>query len=728
MPWQPTLDAYDPSQVGSGVLPPPGGDPKLIASYVDQLILESTQDEQRLAWEIEAEQGINLYLGNHWEEAKQNDGWIRVVLNRIQNCIIAVMAVQAADPPRITFSPRETGEPPQVFLNLKHPVGQRLAAELAQVSMGSDTPFDPNEPLPDAIATAIRQDVQSGQLINQQAQATGQSVPAGVVPADAIIEINEQTIADAIQTIFDGIWEAAGLQLIYAENVLNKNVLGFQPTLYEFDDLITKLPIVTNVHPVHVFLDPIKSHIRQCQYAIYDQPLGAAEAKALYPQFSAKIDEAAATGPLRYPGTRPYYPGYRYTQPFYRPMVVVRNCWLRNQQYPLSPQEAVASGRLVQGQLPTGNTISAPDMATGEIQQLQETRDALLHPATGEEVTPTIADPTTGNPRPNPAWPVAYKIRQIRIVLDEVVEDKACECPDIPLPCNINVPRPLSPYGQGEPARLKGIQTAINRLLSSAITNQAYTALPPEWIDKAIADRLSDATQREMRTRPGQRIQIPHDLLQSVGADIRKLFGTIDPPQLPADFWKLLNLLLQLIDKEGNLADVLQGNASAGWSGNAIESLQNAASQILRAKSMMTEYWLKDLAKLIIWDARFRLTPEDWGTWCRKYPPQAIAAIYNRFRPAECVVSISIASGSGAAKNQETQNLIAARNSGVPIAPQELMERLNLDPDVQMQKSAEWARATAAMQPAAMPPPGAAPMVPGRPVPPAPPVANNAAP
>jgi hypothetical protein len=113
---------------------------------------------------------------------------------------------------------------------------------------------------------------------------------------------------------------------------------------------------------------------------------------------------------------------------------------------------------------------------------------------------------------------------------------------------------------------------------------------------------------------------------------------------------------------------------------------------------MMTEYWLKDLTKLILYDICYRLGPADWAKWCRKYPPQALAALHRRSNPLETEISVSISSGSGAAKQSQTNSRMQARAAGVPISNQTILEEFGLDPDVEMQRNAEWARDMAQQQ------------------------------
>jgi hypothetical protein len=756
-------------------IPPPGPEnAAAIAEFVDGLAIESTNDERRVIWLQEAERGLNLYLGNHFDggatfgqasqvtppgatplpEAQSAEGRVKIVLNRIQNCIISLVAIQAGDPPKVTFTPRETGEQPLVFVNTENPQGTQLAEDLAGSGLvvpdpmtGEPRPWDQTEPLPDASAQMIQQQIQSDELLAAQLAAMGQPPPDGMLTKDAIVEVTDQTASQALQTIFDADWESADGNYIFCENILNKNVLGFQPTLYEYDDA-EKRHILTNVHPKHVYVDPLNTDSSRWQYAIYDQPISADEAKCRWPQLADLIEANKAQGALQWPGSTRQDLASMYQNYFRRDMVVVRTAWLRYQPFPMTPEEAAAAGKIQTREVPDetqiqtapnaggtdaggsadsvrpvspngddrGGDAAPTDAAAGTAVQglsaapggggsdvavpeggqaalsvgdnaddlgaapVQPTRQAHFLPDTGAEVAPG-----------GPGWPVRYGIRQVTVVLQTTVDDRECELGDnLPLPANRNVPIPFSPYGQGEPKRLEGLQLAINSVLSDVVTHQRYNAYPPEFVPASVADRM-DGVLRKIRSQPGKRYIIPDSLLTQF-QDIKKIVMTLDVPALPTDVWKLLDLLIQLIDKEGNQSDVMQGNAAAGWSGETVQALQNAASQIIRGKSMFTEFYLKRVARLFVHTITTRYTPADLRRYLTKYPVQAIEAFHGKFKSLDVDVSVSIASGSGASKQSETNNLIAARQNGVPISDPTIMERLNIDPDAEQQKQMDWAR------------------------------------
>lgn len=753
------------------LLPAPGTDPTGIALFCDSLVRENANDQRRLVFQTEAQRAFELYLGDHWRintgDADGNGyngggdgdpigsvegarvGWwqdqnalgaVRYVLNRIQNCIISMMAIQAGDPPKVVFIARETGDPPVYYLNTNTPEGQQFAAMQfqADAAQGIPEPFDPTKPLPDKIAKPLLAQVQQADMLRQQAMVMGQPEPQGLMPEDLVIEVDHTSAIEARQAVFDGLWEDGNCQFHFSENVLNKNIFGVQPTTYEWDEQ-TKLPILTNVNPLQLFMDPIRSVGPRNTYTVYDEPISKDEALAQYPKFAKDIEDSTyfKVGTLAWPGSRSYVPGYRYTQVFYRAMGVIRHVWMRNQPYPMSPDEAMSAGHISLQNIPDQEAINAqqvqpsqpapaePNPAGAEAAEPQEstegvdqdgvragaggtgsgsggeaipanpppvpTRQAFIHNQSGQELTPGAA-----------GWPVRYGIRQIKIIGSSVVSDMECPFGDIPVAVNINLPIPFCPWGQGEPKRLEGVQMAINGLLSIGINQSAFNAYPPE----VVAEQMMTAMAKDvaqMHSKPNQRYTVPQSVLETVQYDIKKLFNVIETPNLPSDFWKLLELLLKLIDQEGNQADVMQGEASAGWSGEVVKSLQTASSQVIRAKSMHTEFYIKAVVKLMTYSMCHNMTWQDWGRYCKKFPPAVLKAIYELNCKMEyegaCDISVSVQSGSGAAKAGKTQNLQAAAKSGAQVSPQTILESLELDPDQELQQTVQWQQKLAQLAP-----------------------------
>jgi hypothetical protein len=723
--------------------PPPGTNPEGVAMYVDRLVKESMDDPRRQEWLLEAERNYQLYLGQHWTTATP-DGEIRVILNRTQNAIVSLVSLQAGDPPKITFTPRESSDPPLFFLNTDLPEAEAIMAELGvdpltgmyqpmipdpaatnqpgQEARGSEEdgfgqpeqqtgvpsvepsmvadPMEPprniQDPLPKRIGEMLKLRIEQERLIAATYAAQGLPSPVIPPPEDLIVEVNDSTSAQALQTLFDAKWEQSDSQATFVENVLNKNILGWQTTLIEFDDDI-KSHVLTNVHPKHVFPDPLNTSSKRWAYCVFDQPISAAEAVTKWPHLAAKIMDVRRIGPLIYPGANQYDPANMFDQHYQREMVVVRTAWVRYQTYPMTREQAVKKGRVVQTQVPTGETqlieqqqdefeLPTPPM------EVPIMREALM--ADGQEVDEA-----------NPLWPSRFGIRQITVIVGtgSVVDDRECEYPDIPMVVNKNIAIPFSTYGQGEPKRLQGLQMAVNRVLSAFVTFHAYNAYPPELIAESVVEMLGEEL-KDSRTKPGQRLTIPDSLLIQLGTP-EKIVMNLQQGQMTADFWRLLDLLVNYIDMEGNQADVIQGEASASWSGKTVDALQSAANQVIRGKAIYTEFYLKDMSEILVHNLLHRLEEDDWKAVVSRYPIQALRAIKDRLKQLDIDIAVEIASGSGATKRSELANQIAARQNGILVSDPTLLEAIGLDPDVELQKHQDWARKLSSI--------GGVPQVPG---------------
>ena len=667
--------------------------PTAVAEYINSIVREAAQADRRLEWESDVDSDLQEYVGNEETRAPRvydsasglyevlphvSDKSRRIALNRIQNSVISMAAIQAADPPKIEFSPRESGEPPVAFLNTNEPMAQQIAANW--MSMG--VPFDPMQPLPPELADDLQTQIAAAEQLRMQAMAAALPEPPGLLPKEVLVEVTDATAADWLQTIHEGMWEAANGQYYFTENTLNKCILGWQPTMVTFNRDLGH-PELNNVNSMHVFIDPLATHPGRAGYMVWDEVICEEEALMRYPDAGTAI-EMAASQSVNYPGSKEYTTSSVYEQNFERRMVVIRHAWVKYQPYPMTPDEATAT-----------NIVSIEQLGTGEFEQVPAT-DELGQPiadptgqpvlAQGPEITRSAFIRSGNEVNPGgPMWPQRYAIREIVVIGHEAVIDKQCDFEEFPIAVNVNIPIPYSPYGQGEPKRLKGLQEALNRTISAIVTHHDYTAFPPEFTHEGVVEAMPKEMQ-DCRTQPNSRISVPANLFDLVGGDLSKLTQILEVPQMGSDSWKLAEFLITSIDKEGNQAEVLQGQASGSWSGEAINSLQNAASQVIRFKSARSEYYLKHLARLFVHCITQLMTPEEAARWSSKYPPAIHAAFHSRAKSLAIDVSVEVSSGSGAAKQAETNNLVAARQGGVLISNDTILERLNIDPDAERQR------------------------------------------
>jgi hypothetical protein len=248
---------------------------------------------------------------------------------------------------------------------------------------------------------------------------------------------------------------------------------------------------------------------------------------------------------------------------------------------------------------------------------------------------------------------------------------------------------PFSPYGLGEPDRLDGLQMAINRVLSDLVTQHRYSAYPIEVRHQAVSDGLA-VQLRKARSAPNTVVNVPPNVAALVGNDLSQLVQYVVTPAVAAEAWQLLEFLVEAIDKEANNTDVQQGQAPAGSSGQWVANLQAAANQVAQVTSQATEAWLKQVVRLFVHFITNEMTVEDVQKYTNKYPPAILEAFKRRQKALYLDISVEIQSGSAAAKQGQTQSLVAAKQAGVMVSDPELMTRMNIDPDDQLQQQSAW--------------------------------------
>ena len=740
-------------------LPPPGSNPADIMAYCDAIVWESASDFRRRKCEWDWSRALQLMFCEHYPEDMpiNEQGRIRMVVNRIVRVVMSMMVIQAGDPPDVKISSRETGSPPRYFL--KQPPLMTPNGPINQ----------PSQEIDEATAQMMQQQRQQQQFMVDQTQANGAFAPK--LPPDPLIEISDTSCCDALKDVLDVMDDDCGFQFIFRENVYYKLQFGNAPTLYEFDQA-SKKHLISNAPPTHVFYQRNVADMRRNSYGVYDEYCSADDGIAFAAQRMTideyqKAKEGIAAfwtqGAPIVPGAQPYAKSAMFNQIFKRTGGFIRHCWIQNQPYPMTIEEALYRGKVEKkqvqiqvpsgaGQLPqsqaggpspeygaavaqqptggatplgptsgpgpagtdgvlgaAGKPVDAPADALAQSENANQddlseymlepppTRSAYVLKGSNIEVTP----PTNEGVNTHPLWPVTTAIRQIVYIGHTLVNDKRAKFNRVPLPNNVNIPIPFSPLGMGECKILEDLQKAINLFLSQMISLGAYYSVPPEVILKEICDGLEEPL-KNARLKYGEKLKIAKANIPD-GWKLPDCIMHLPAPVLPADFWKMLDFLITMMDKEGNQADVASGNAAPGWSGEAISSLQNAHNQLVRASGLSTEDWLRDLTELKINSIVHLMSPEDCARICRKYPIEVWQVLHERFRDLNPIISVRIGSASEQAKAAQTQALIVAKQAGVGIPDSAIHEGLNLDPDEIAQELSNQARIQAQNQPQQQP-------------------------
>ena len=317
--------------------------------------------------------------------------------------------------------------------------------------------------------------------------------------------------------------------------------------------------------------------------------------------------------------------------------------------------------------------------------------------------------PPGGQVQPwGPGWPLRRGIREIVIIAGTRVADREYQGCEIPLTHNVNFPYLHGPLGQGTPQDLELLNMAVNKVITDLVSHQDQESFPVNIIDEELQKKNPDIGKETFR-RPGTTLTASGTTMR----ELKTLMQTLPPTPASADVWRFLEKLLDLLDKQGDMASILQGMTNAGMSGKLFQDANAAAASSILFRAKRGETMLKHLARNML-DGINRMSVEAMVEAMPKYP----AYIWSAFKAwmqngLTYDLKAEISAGGGAAQAQRIGQLLAAASQGVGISPQTLMEGLKLDPDKERQQVIEWNATTQAAQQEA---PAAAPAAAPQPV------------
>lgn len=292
-------------------------------------------------------------------------------------------------------------------------------------------------------------------------------------------------------------------------------------------------------------------------------------------------------------------------------------------------------------------------------------------------------------------WPMRRGIREIVIIANTLVADRECADPEIPLTHNVNFPK-RGPTGQGTPEDLEMMNGALNQILSDLI-HQVTTGSFPSYIIPESVQKQRQEIGQTAYIKPGTVLTAPDMLFEQFKGELIK---TLEPGQVSADLWKFLQQLLDLIDKQGDMASVLQGATNPGMSGKLFADASAAAQTSIMFRSKRVEMMLKHLAKLMV-GGIMQMSPEDCAAVIRKYPVYVWYAIHKWWKSGHFAYDIAaeITSGGGATKQTKANQLVAASAQGVQVSQPRLLKALEVDSDANLKEIVEWDRKMAQAMP-----------------------------
>lgn len=751
------------------LLPPPTDpaiplDPAVataLITYSDNLIRQAQQSPATERQFDQAEENYNLYLGNHGGDRGTIDAY-RYVYNRIKTIVVSHAAIQSGQK-KLTFLPRQSGAKGSCFINAT--IFQSVAPLLAQlgVQIPPECVVPPParaQPLPREIYDQLDALIQQGQMAAQQAMAM-KMPPPKVLPPELIVEVSDTTAADALQMLFDAKWDDCGADLTTLLDAMQNGIIGWQHIFYRWDRQAEQ-------HDLHlaefrqVFLDPTRPDISKSATAVFGLILSEEEAMAKFPEFKLQIDNGFTMG-------KPSYAGIQYQRAaiyedtnFLQKYGEIRFTWIRNQPYPMAPEEALARKLVVMGYpapiapiqkgaadgaasepasnpgadasennqlpedgLPDGGTKPADNAGEHDDMEAQSSADG--QPESEVEGGTVDAAESAGKvddmaglggvdaqPAPTayilivngqpahevkpwgPDWPTRRGIREFIMIAGDCVADRELREADIPLTHNVNYPLFYGPLGQGTPADLRDLNLAINSIISDLVTLMREQAFRVNIVSNSLESANPNISKNQFR-RPGTTLTAPDDLMM----DLKLHMQSIDPGNASTDIWKFLSQLLDLIDKQGDMASILQGQTNAGMSGKLFADASSAAQNAILFRARRQELMLIQLAKLML-GGLYRMSADGLAEAMPGTPIYVWEAFQDWWQRGQFQLDFhsEVGAGGGAARQQRVQQRIAAAQTGVvPISAQTLLEGLDLDADKESRQNQEWAAENQPMQP-----------------------------
>lgn len=635
----------------------PGSDQRKV-DYLASLAREASAAYQEFAKILDENE--NIYSWGELEEPDED----RIVLNPIQDAIIASTDLQTKEPFQPTLEPVETGEPPLYYWAGPPEAAQPfLMAGLLQpfeVAEWEDPETGETKP-PTAIDPLMAGQIKALAVPEEMSPA----LPPGTIRPEWLVELNDKAVADFYQPIFDLLWKRCAADRFIRKSLLDTNIRGWSWGLYEFDD-VTRRHILRHLPPPQVYVDPTVYDISDATYAGFDLPIDAGEARAQYPHLIDAISASEWIGnPQRDDSLTRF--SSTFERKFERPMVTFRVFWLRNQIVPMTKEEAIATGDVAEQGSGVGESSGGG---------VEAAEDGLTPPPADCILTATGAPTAPGLPN----WPTRLGIRQITQLGGTIVDDRESEFGDrYPILHNVNIPMPgLRPFGFGEPYRLKSQQKGNNALITAMVEHAGYFASPVVTMSESMHAALPKEYQNS-GCKPGMVLIVNDEVYNNAKGQVHSIQEpSPTPPALPLVF----GILKDAIEQSSGHTEALRGVSNAQDSGRKTELLQAAGSSQIGFKAARTGDMVEHLSNLMFHSAVWRLTVDDLLKVISKWPRHIVEIIHERARAIEWNVTVVVSAGNGGA-DQMKQQTAMAQYQAMLISKQTAQEKSRIDSRVE---------------------------------------------
>lgn len=606
------------------------------------------------------------------------------LVNDSQNAVIAAVDTQTREATDPTVVPVEQGEGGPAFWVGPAAMLERLGVPpqpFTQWSYGPDGQMNPPQPIPEEMALQLQQSGQDRYLCT----------------------VDDAEVAKFCTTVGKLAWNRSQTNRWLRRNILQNNVKGWQ-FVWALHDNRRRLNSYRNVPNAQVYCD-LAEDVGQMAWMVIDDIMAKDEALKYFHDLSDEIQRLAVTGvvdPLPGGGWSRFVGRF-----YYRPVVPIRMTWLRDQAIPMTHQEALDAGAVVQAKRQVIVTPPAPVMPPEPENVADVASEPVGEPA-GENATMAstpvmpqiIEEDIPGQyalPDGTPVapgdelWPANFGIREIVQIGREIVADRQCADWDIPVALNQNIPVLGTPYGYGEPHRVKGLQKSKNRLLQSIVDYSDFYRFPPALISQSMKAALGGVDC----ITPGVILTCPDQMFMQLGGRANVF---MDLPQLPPAAAEFLPAISNELDKQSQNAPVLQGYApGANMSGEAINSLQQSASALISYKAKTSSDMCYRLAMLSLHRIMSTITPQEAHQMVSRLPIHVEAEIIARYHRSHYDVEIEVQAGTSSAKAQKREQ-VDADQKACRISLQSAREDLNIDHWKETQRIENEQRTAMALQ------------------------------
>lgn len=621
---------------------------QLLRDKLDERIRDAQIERQRREkqWDI----NVALYHGDHQAVYDPSTlGEFYATSNQIQGAVITQVAVMTERPVRPVFVPRETNEPPEIFLKpesaYKVPPNAGLSAEqMAGADVIPEPLFDflSSQTMPQEVDNPRAGEVVPGTGVGEtkpEVQPDTVEIQVPIFDDEDFIFVDDALCAEALTQEHDSEWEMCSGDEMLRQAITQASIIGHQDFLVQWNDQDSRFDLIS-LYPYHTWIDRWSFSTRDCEYYVMRRVVPMSEAFREFPEHQDELATNASTNTET--GWWGGVSGGKYDSSSDRRVVEIFTTWTRNHPYPMDAEEAMGKGLIRQA-------VEEP-LVDPETNEIADMGGQPLFDEQGQPQFVTAEGEPTNPEAPN--WPVRYGVHQTTMVGSIVLYEGETEFVDIPVARIKNVPIVESPYGQGEPQRLASLQDLKNRLWSIYHDYVLRYRSPEQAMPASVLNELEEQLTTLNRTA-GRKLGIPDDIWNLNGG---KVVETIELPQLTAMFHSLMQLVTNEMNDIAGTVDVLRGEAKSEWSGELFQQATNAARGPIGFKARGISEAVKHAAKVTAGLIIDFLPLDEWASRNKKYPPQVLEVMRRRLKRVGYDVSVEV--GGASSRDSEGQKLV----------------------------------------------------------------------